>query len=216
MNKHIPKPKSVVKFENDKQRKQASKEAGKRYRDRNKEKLKIKSKETYERTKLTARERRKQAPDILTCYDCNKEKEKTQFVKAPDRKIGYTHICLECQRQRYGSGDYLIKKMVAHAKKRAEQLNLPFDITVDYLITLKTETCPILGTPLHWIKQLGKSYGKHEDKDGSPSLDRVIPNLGYIEGNVQIVSWRGNRLKNNATTQEVRNILEYMEKFEKR
>jgi hypothetical protein len=33
----------------------------------------------------------------------------------------------------------------------------------------------------------------------SPSLDRIVPEVGYIDGNVRVISDRANRLKSNRT-----------------
>ncbi len=44
------------------------------------------------------------------------------------------------------------------------------------------------------------------------TLDRVVPSLGYVKGNVRVISFRANRLKNNATIDEIRAILAYMER----
>ena len=46
----------------------------------------------------------------------------------------------------------------------------------------------------------------------SPSLDRTDPKLGYILGNVRVLSWRANYLKGDATVQEIRKLLAWMEK----
>jgi hypothetical protein len=43
----------------------------------------------------------------------------------------------------------------------------------------------------------------------SPSLDRINNNLGYVPGNVIVVSDRANRIKNNATIEELEKIVNY-------
>lgn len=54
--------------------------------------------------------------------------------------------------------------------------------------------CPILGIPLVFSSsQLPQS----------PSLDRIDNRLGYVPGNVQVVSWRANELKKDATPREL-------------
>ena len=40
---------------------------------------------------------------------------------------------------------------------------------------------------------------------------RINPSLGYIKGNVQILSNRANRLKNNATASELSLIADFMD-----
>lgn len=42
-------------------------------------------------------------------------------------------------------------------------------------------------------------------------MDRVIPELGYVKGNVEIISYRANRLKNDATYHELRAISLWLE-----
>lgn len=46
--------------------------------------------------------------------------------------------------------------------------------------------------------------------ENSMSLDRVNPLSGYIKTNVRVISWRANRLKNNASLEELERIVEYI------
>ena len=41
----------------------------------------------------------------------------------------------------------------------------------------------------------------------SPSLDRIVPELGYVKGNIRVISNRANHLKSDATLEEHRKIL---------
>ena len=54
--------------------------------------------------------------------------------------------------------------------------------------------CPILGIPINY-----EVYGL----ECSASLDRIDSGLGYVDGNVRWVSTRANRLKSNATLNEL-------------
>jgi hypothetical protein len=45
----------------------------------------------------------------------------------------------------------------------------------------------------------------------SPSLDRIVPELGYVKGNVRVISDRANRIKRDATLEELRAIVKYVE-----
>jgi len=47
-------------------------------------------------------------------------------------------------------------------------------------------------------------------QDAAPSIDRVDNSKGYVPGNVRIISWRANRLKNDATVEEMELIIKYM------
>lgn len=79
-------------------------------------------------------------------------------------------------------------------KTRALSKGIPFDDDTSDIIV--PETCPILGIPLFWnTKEVGVP--------NNPSLDKIIPNLGYIKGNRHVVSNRANVLKRDATLEEL-------------
>jgi hypothetical protein len=83
--------------------------------------------------------------------------------------------------------------MLRRAKHRAKLLNLPFDLTPDD-ITIP-ERCPLLGIVLKPEKTKARWC--------APSLDRIIPELGYVKGNVMVVSQRANVLKRDASLEEL-------------
>lgn len=85
-------------------------------------------------------------------------------------------------------------RLLSSAKYRAKKQGIPFDISVDDFDI--PEFCPIFP---HIPIIIGE--GKHCFT--SPSLDRIIPDLGYVKGNVQIISYRANRMKNDGTLQEL-------------
>lgn len=45
--------------------------------------------------------------------------------------------------------------------------------------------------------------------DHTPTLDRIIPKLGYVPGNVIIVSARANRIRNDATVDELYKVYKF-------
>ena len=92
-------------------------------------------------------------------------------------------------------------------KNHAKKHNIPFTVTLEYVLSLITDTCPILGIPLSWTVR-SKTV-----TENSPSLDRIIPELGYVEGNVCWVSARANTIKNSGTAEEHRKIYEFMKQF---
>lgn len=90
--------------------------------------------------------------------------------------------------------------MLVNAKKRAEQAGVPFDLRItDIRIP---EYCPILGLKLE--RATGTAA------PNSPSLDRIIPDIGYVRGNVHVISHRANSIKNNASTDELFAIARYL------
>lgn len=61
----------------------------------------------------------------------------------------------------------------------------------------------MFGTPLVW--ELGRGGG-----DNNPALDRKVPALGYVRGNVTFISNKANRIKSNATTEEILSVAKYL------
>lgn len=75
------------------------------------------------------------------------------------------------------------------ARSRAKQKSVPFDIEIEDIYI--PEKCPIFGFNL----TMNEGGVKHD----SMSLDRIIPELGYVKGNVRVISWLANAMKSNAT-----------------
>lgn len=86
--------------------------------------------------------------------------------------------------------EYRLRKLVAMAKSRAKEKDLPFDLTLDFMLELwehNQGACEILKIPL----DLGKSdLGKVHPY--APSIDRIVPEMGYTQGNVRIISYQLN------------------------
>ena|SRR6516162_5198132 len=95
-------------------------------------------------------------------------------------------------------------QMWVHAKRRAKDINVPFNLSVTDLPAIPL-VCPVLGI------EMAKGNGNRAA--GSPSLDRIVNRLGYVKGNVRIISWRANSLKSNATLQELRLLVKDAERF---
>ncbi len=60
------------------------------------------------------------------------------------------------------------------------------------------EVCPVFGIP--FISREANTTGKA--LDNSHSLDKFYPELGYLKGNVHIISYRANHFKIDSTPQE--------------
>jgi hypothetical protein len=92
-----------------------------------------------------------------------------------------------------------VKERLSKIKNRAKTFGIPFDLDYEYLISIATDECPVFKTPFLWeISGLG--HGKQHD--GTPQLDRIIPELGYVRGNVAFLSGRANKMKDGGTMQE--------------
>ena len=98
-----------------------------------------------------------------------------------------------------------IKEVLRSAKQRAKVNKLPFDLTYKYLKSIfpKDGMCPIFFTTLGFSLK---------DRFQSASLDRILPECGYIKGNVQWISLRANTIKSNAHPFELMRVARYLVK----
>lgn len=87
------------------------------------------------------------------------------------------------------------------AKRRSKVSQWEFTITVEDIHI--PEVCPVLGIPLF------VGDGKHGPN--SPTLDRFDNSRGYTADNIRVISYRANSLKSDATVDELRRVLAYME-----
>ena len=96
-----------------------------------------------------------------------------------------------------------VRTLYSRLKNSAKKRDILFDLSISdmYLISYPL-TCPILGLPLQFHK--GKA------QDNSYSVDRIDSSLGYHIDNIQIISNKANRIKNNATSEELQKFVNYL------
>lgn len=95
------------------------------------------------------------------------------------------------ERRQHNPAQYLLNE----CKRRAKDKDLEFNLDLSDIII--PEVCPYMGTPL--VLKLGQ--GKRTWSN--PSVDRIDSTKGYIKGNVQVVSGLANKMKSNATKEEL-------------
>jgi hypothetical protein len=93
--------------------------------------------------------------------------------------------------------------MLYNCRRRAGQAGVAFDLALGDIVI--PEVCPALGIPL----VVGAGRGKGVFAPNSPSLDRVVPTIGYVKSNVRVISARANNLKNNGTPDELEKVAAY-------
>ena len=101
-----------------------------------------------------------------------------------------------------------VGQMLREVKSRAKVKNIEFSLTRDDIQI--PEQCPCCSRKIE--RRTGEF--KKGPQRSSPSLDRINNTLGYVKGNVEVLCWRCNMLKNNATAGELRTILRWLEKIE--
>jgi len=99
-------------------------------------------------------------------------------------------------------------RILTKVKSRAKKKGIPFNLEhVDISIP---DTCPVLGIPIYPTFDRCRGY-----KANLASLDRVVPEMGYVKGNVRVISYRANMLKSDSTIEEMELILEDLRKCQK-
>jgi NUMOD3 motif len=84
------------------------------------------------------------------------------------------------------------------AQDRAKKLGLPCNVTREYIESIwpKDDRCPILQQAFVYPDGKPKRRGP---LPLTPSIDRIRPELGYVEGNVAVISHYVNTLKGNCS-----------------
>ncbi len=167
------------------------------------------------------------ARGFMQCSRCKAEKHTNDFHRSTLRKCGFDSRCKQCSRARVrahhaqpaakarqkirdAEPEVREAKRIHHAwwiktlegkrwtmwhcaKLRARKADIPFTITREHVVV--PERCPLLDVPL--------SFGTRTDRANSPSLDRIDPRLGYVPGNVWVISFRANAIKQDALLPEL-------------
>ena len=126
------------------------------------------------------------------------------YVTANNRR----QLCGNClkrsQEYRKGKGNESIFSMlVGSARERSKTQEVPFDISPYYIASIWPTDwkCPILKRPF--------VAGKGSPGRYSASLDKIKPELGYVEGNVQVICRLANLMKQDADEEDLRNFSRY-------
>lgn len=101
----------------------------------------------------------------------------------------------------------VIKRRISRIKKKCKKDNLPFNLTEEYLkkIYPKNGKCPLLNIDMFTNK---KYPGPN-----SPSVDKIIPIRGYVEGNIMWISHKANTIKSNLSIEEMKMLLNNWKKI---
>jgi len=146
------------------------------------------------------------------CHKCQTSKPEVEFHRCKSKKDVLQSKCKACassifsksyaddpDKFRKRANAYNAKApwrgMLRSARKRAKDRRVPFSITMEDLRAVwpVDGRCPILGVPLE--RKLGSpGAGKY-----SLTLDAFIPELGYVPGNICVISHQANAVKQDVT-----------------
>jgi len=155
----------------------------------------------------------KKLKEFKICNKCNKELSFNKFRERKDtgwkdinNKFRYSY-CRECEKKRFKEvyKKDPIPQMLSNSKIRAKAKKLPHNITSDDIreVWPKDNICPVLKKPF----EMGFKSGK--TKSMAPSLDKIIPSKDYTKGNIVVISDIVNRLKSDASLEDLKKIINF-------
>lgn len=144
------------------------------------------------------------------CNKCEQDKPFSDFPNGKDAN-GLYYICKQCKteqsQQRYRQKDPLTRWVdvtVADTQGRAKRRGIKFTLTKEFLRSLYAHQ---YGNCVYCTKEFDLNGTQHDHRR-SPSIDRLIPEHGYVEDNVVLSCHRCNAIKNDATLEELQLLTE--------
>lgn len=122
------------------------------------------------------------------CPNCAMLLKLDQFHTC-NTQMGYRSWCRSCCKLAHRENP--IKKLWTGAKARARRYGLEYDDMPPADLVVP-QYCPIM----RHVLIVG-------DTDWGPSVDRIDPSRGYVNGNVCIISLLANRMKSNGTPEQM-------------
>jgi hypothetical protein len=99
------------------------------------------------------------------------------------------------------------KYLLRNCRQRAKRKNIECSISPEDLVV--PEVCPVLGIPIY--REFNPDIRGGISRPNAPSVDRVDNSIGYVKGNVRVISSKANLLKGSMSSEEARQIAKYIE-----
>ena len=94
-----------------------------------------------------------------------------------------------------------------HKRSGCKVKGIHYELDGEYLESLWTGLCPVFGIELNVPMKDARGKGSNH----TAHLDRIDPKQGYIKGNVAWISGRANRIKYDASIEELKQLVSWME-----
>lgn len=177
--------------------KEEKKQNRREYRTANRERINATKRSWIADNPEPARKWRTSNPEKVRGYNQNYYWANTERERARARKYGAENRQLRCQKEKDYYTKYPEKLLIKFARKRAKDYGVPINITSEDIRALipLDNICPITLQPFE------RGVGKVGPR--SMSLDRIVPELGYVHGNVAVISHIANTIKQDCTDPDV-------------
>jgi hypothetical protein len=123
----------------------------------------------------------------------SKNKKRTEANRRRNAVYRARHNRLIAHRKKKWVAANIDRVRLAAIKRRAQELGVPFDLTAADIRPPKK--CPILKIEL--VRGVGHA------RANSASVHRIQPGLGYVRGNVRVLSHKANAMLQDATPAEL-------------
>lgn len=145
-------------------------------------------------------------------YECSKCFDRLTidhfFLQRADARTGkpyYLSYCKSCKNKqaynwRYSSIERYLSDTVQNTIRRANKNGIPVDITVDFMLDLadrQGHKCFYTDAKLEHKPSYKRNFGTNY------SIDKIVPGLGYVKGNVVWCQQRINTIKSDVTLEEM-------------
>ena len=158
---------------------------------------------------------------LVTCNGCKQDLPAEMFAVDKSRPTGRRYKCRACSSEefkRWRATEGYARRLATqkskrnslkitdpkkrwagyalnNAKRRAAKSGISFTITLAWVEANAPDNCPALGFPL--------KYDNSASFRDSPAVDRIDNSRGYEPDNCWVVSMLANRIKTNATVDEL-------------
>jgi len=139
------------------------------------------------------------------CKSCDNKRQAKRRIEKQEHLKKYSK---EYRQKNFKNLEFRLQGLLNASRARAKAKNREHTLTKQDLFELypADNKCPIFGFTLEWN---GSGF-----RETSPSLDRIDSNKGYTKDNVQIISWKANRIKGYASVEDLEILLAYLKQGE--
>jgi hypothetical protein len=183
---------------------QARRAASKRWGERNKEKLNKMYKKYRDSHKEEYKEWNKKHTKPYSEFTEEKKKKRQSVAKDRINKI--------LAESDESAKRYVLDRLIISSRSRAKERGMEHNLEKGDLYI--PDCCPVLNVRMYTQRSMNEEMTVAK-LNHSPQLDRIDPNKGYIHGNVIVVSAKANRIKSNATPEEILLVAEFYQNLER-
>lgn len=139
------------------------------------------------------------------CKDCDKAYQKQRREENKESFLEYGRTYQAKRRQDF---EYRLQMLLNASKQRASTKQREHSLTLQDIKELYPidNKCPVFGFELE--------FNNAGFRETSPSLDRIDSTRGYTRDNVQVISWKANRLKGYATVEDLEILVAFLKQGE--